>query len=165
MVTAIVLVAALALGAGLAVANVAGSRTPGQSASRNIRQSTSDKLADAATLAQQSKVLDALKLYKEVLDQDPGNVEALAESGLLVASVAVQSPSNKGSLLAQAKFFVDQALALAPKDPRVRLYLAIVLREQGDTAGAKSAINDALAENPPPPLRTQIEQIQSTLNG
>jgi tetratricopeptide (TPR) repeat protein len=160
-VTSVVVVAALALGAGVAVANMAGSRKPGETASGTIRQSNSNKLAQAAQLASAGKYVEALSLYDGVIEQDPANVEALAERGLLLVSLA--NASSKPELAARGRTSIESALKIEPKNPRALFYLGLSKRLLGDDAGARQAFDDALAAGPPADLKSQIEQFRASI--
>ena len=83
----VLVVVALAVLSGWAVASSAGDRTPGQSVTGSVPQSTSPvqaKLAAAQDLIGQKKVVDAIKAYDEVLTIDPNQPEALAYRGWLL---------------------------------------------------------------------------------
>src|SRR2546430_16201780 len=73
--------------AGLAawgVASSAGERLPGQSGSGNITPTADPRLAKARDLISQQKILDAVKLYDQILKDDPKQPEALTYRGWLV---------------------------------------------------------------------------------
>jgi tetratricopeptide (TPR) repeat protein len=156
-----VLVGLVALGAGLAVAHVAGGRKPGDTVTGSLPQTTAGVLTDAANLGAGGKVAEALALYDKLLEKDPRNVEALAERGLLLVSsgVAVDRPV----LFEQGRISIEAALRIKPNDPRSLFYLGLALRLAGETDGAAKALADALANNPPGALRTQILQFQASL--
>ena len=153
-------VGAMALSAGLAVAGASGSRLPGETISGEIRQTTSGQLQQAAQLAQGGQVTEALALYDEVLAADADNVEALSERGLLLVSVA--AATERPALGEQGLASIDQALALDPDNPRGLFYRGLALRLAGDDAGAGAAFAAALAADPPPVLRQQIESFLAT---
>jgi tetratricopeptide (TPR) repeat protein len=161
VVAAVVIVAGLAVGAGFAVANAAGSRKPGESATGTIRESNSSKLSQAAQLATKGDFVEALKLYDEVAKADPGNVEALSERGLLLVSLA--SASSKPELAARGRESIESALDLDPKNPRALFYLGLAKKLAGDDKGAKEAFDAALANDPPKALKTQIEQFRASI--
>ncbi len=153
-------VGAMALSAGLAVAGASGSRLPGETLSGEIRPSTSGRLQQAAQLAQGGQVTEALALYDEVLAADADNVEALSERGLLLVSLA--AATERPALGEQGLASIDQALALDPDNPRGLFYRGLALRLAGDDAGAGAAFAAALAADPPPVLRQQIESFLAT---
>jgi tetratricopeptide (TPR) repeat protein len=157
-----VLVVALAGGSGLFVANVAGSRKPGDAITGNITERNFDGLLTrAAQAAQDGRFADALENYDTVLDQDPTNVEALSEKGLLLASLAL--PSKRPTLLDEGEKLVRQAIEVEPDLARPRFYLGLVRQLRDDTDGALAAFDDALARDPSEALRADIEQYRDVL--
>jgi cytochrome c-type biogenesis protein CcmI len=161
VVATVVVVAVLSLAAGLGVAAFSGGREPGDTITGEVPQTTVQRLAQASRLAQAGEITDALELYDEVLETDPENVEALAERGFLLvtASIAARRPQ----LAEQGQLSVEEALRLDPGNPRTLFYLAVARRLLGDDAGAEAALTDALANDPPSALRTQIEQFRASL--
>jgi cytochrome c-type biogenesis protein CcmH/NrfG len=162
-VAAVVVVAALAIGAGVTVANMAGSRKPGQTATGTIRQNTNNKLSQAAQLASSGKFAEALAIYDGVVAKDPGNIEALSERGLLLVTLA--NATAKPELGTRGRTSIEAALKLEPHNARALFYLGLAKRLAGDDAGAKQAFDDALATNPPAALKTQIEQFRASIGG
>ncbi|MCU1483362.1 MAG: hypothetical protein JWN67_108 [Actinomycetia bacterium] len=161
VVAAVVVVAGLAVGAGFAVANAAGSRKPGESATGTIRESNSSKLSQAVQLAQSGKYVEALKLYDEVIKQDPENLEALSDRGLLLIQVAYGS--DNAPLAARGRESINSALAIDPKNPRALFYLGLSKQLAGDVKGANEAWDAALANDPPTALKQQIEQFRASI--
>jgi cytochrome c-type biogenesis protein CcmH/NrfG len=157
----VVVVAALAVGAGVAVANAAGSRKPGQSATGTIRENSNNKLSRAAQLATKGDFVEALKLYDQVIKVDAGNVEALSERGLLLVSLA--NASQKPELAQRGQESIRSALDLDPTNPRALFYLGLARRLAGDDKGAKQAFDAALANKPPAALEKQIEQFRASI--
>lgn len=157
----VVIVAALAVGAGFAVANAAGTRKPGESATGTIRETNSSKLSQAVQLAQGGKYVQALKLYDEVIKQDPENLEALSDRGLLLVQLALGS--DNAALAARGRESINAALAIDPKNPRALFYLGLAKQLDGDTKGANEAWDAALANDPPAALRQQIEQFRASI--
>lgn len=153
---ALLLVLALAGGAGLAVGAAAGSRQPGETVTGGTgRTAASSRLAEAAAVARDDPTR-SLELYDAVLEDDPRNVEAWAERGLLLASLSVGI--DRPGLLDEARRSVDRALEIDPDQPRSRFYLGLVELFSGDRPAAEAAFESALAADPPPPLRQAIEQ-------
>jgi tetratricopeptide (TPR) repeat protein len=152
---AVLVVLALAVGAGLAVAATAGSRRPGETATGGSGPTAAtSRLAQAASVARDDP-RRALELYDSVIEDDPGNVEAWAERGLLLASLSVGI--DRPGLLDEARRSVDRALELDPDQPRSRFYLGLIELFSDDRAAAQAAFEQALAADPPPPLRRAIE--------
>jgi tetratricopeptide (TPR) repeat protein len=151
---AVLVVAGLAAGAGLAVAAAAGSRQPGETVTGGDGPTAaSSRLAEAASVAREDPSR-ALELYDEVIEDDPRSVEAWAERSLLLASLS--AGIGRPALLDEARRSVDQALAIDPDEPRSRFYLGLIELFAGDRPAAEAAFEQALAADPPPPLRAAI---------
>jgi cytochrome c-type biogenesis protein CcmH/NrfG len=153
---AVLVVLALAVGAGLTVAAAAGSRKPGETATGGTGSTAaSSRLTEAARVARDDP-RRALDLYDAVIKDDNRNVEAWAERALLLASLGVGI--NQPGLLDEAHRSIDTALKLEPQSPRSRFYLGLIEQFTGDRPAAEAAFEQALADDPPPPLRSAIEQ-------
>lgn len=153
---AVVLVVALAAsGAGLAVAATSGSRRPGETVTGDIREVSTDRLTEAVALAQEGRVAEALRIYEEVLAEDPENVRALLDRGLLRLQAGQATQSD--SLLQAGRESIEQALVLRPDDPEALFYLGLAQRLQGDVPGATATLQRALEHDPPPALAAQIQ--------
>ena len=156
---AVLVVAALALGAGLTVAQMSGSRDPGDPLTGTITdRGFDDLLAEAAELAQEGRFADALRNYDEVLDDDADNVEALAEKGLLLASLS--QATERPQLLVEGERLVRAAIGVRASNPRPHFYLGLILRLKGDEPAAARSFDAALGLDPPAALRARIEQFR-----
>jgi tetratricopeptide (TPR) repeat protein len=160
-VVAGLVVAAMAATAGLSVASFSGTRQPGDTITGDIRQTSSGRLAEAAALAAQGDVTEALRVYDEVLADDPDNLEALSERGLLLVSLGFST--QRTALSDQGRASIDQALALDPDNARALFYLGLARRLGGDDAGAADAFTAALAADPPPALRQAMEDFLASV--
>ncbi|MEX2658049.1 MAG: cytochrome c-type biogenesis protein CcmH [Acidimicrobiales bacterium] len=149
-------VVAVGLAAGVAVANASGTRHAGETASGEIRDLTDDRLQEASDLARGGDVRGALELYDGVLEDDPANVEALAERGLLLASLS--EAAELPQLLPEGRSSVERALEVDPGNPRSLFYLGLIQRLEGDEGAAAETLEEALASRPPPALRQTIER-------
>lgn len=148
-------VVVVGLAAGLAVANASGTRQVGEFGSGEIRDLTDDRLQEATELAQSGDIQGALERYDGVLADDPANVEALSERGLLLASLS--QAADLPGLLVSGRSSVEQALAVDPGNPRALFYLGLIQRLAGEEDAAVATLEDALAADPPPVLRATIE--------
>lgn len=148
-------VAAVAAAAGVAVASSSGSREPGAFGSGEVRDLTDDRLEEASALARNGEIQGALDLYDGVLEDDPQNVEALSERGLLLASLS--EAAGLPDLLVSGRASVDRALEIDPGNPRPLFYLGLIQRLEGDEEAAVATLREALAADPPPLLRQNIE--------
>lgn len=148
-------VVAVAAAAGFAVASASGTREAGETSSGEIRDLTDDRLQEASELARAGEVQGALDLYDGVLVDDPDNVEALSERGLLLASLS--DAAGLAELLPAGRASVERALEVDPGNPRPLFYLGLIQRLEGDEAAAVATLQQALDGDPPPLLRRDIE--------
>ena len=141
----------VALGAGWLVATSAGERVAGDAASGSIPEASTDRIARAQQLVRQGEVLEAVQVYDELLDDDPENPVALAEKGWLVSRV---DPSLVDGGLAS----IEKAIELDPGYAEAHFFRGmILLQAKNDTAGAASAFETALESDPPPDLKSVLE--------
>jgi tetratricopeptide (TPR) repeat protein len=141
--TAVVLagVVALAIGGGVLVASTSGQRVPGQTATGNVPSNVSDQLAAAQQDIAQGKAVGALKLYDQVLRQDPNNAQALTFRGWILESANLHD---------EALASLDKALAADPTFAMAHYFKGAVLFEgKNDPADAVKEFEAFLASNPP----------------
>lgn len=162
-VAVVTLVAVFAVGAGLAMAQAFGSRTPGETLTGSIRESSADRLQRAAVLQDRGEVLEALKVYDRIIRDDPENAEALAERGFLLLKLAASGGPR--DFIADGQEYIDRAVELQPNNARWLVYRAMGLRLRGDHEAAAEAVDEALAADPPPELRRLIESIRASVEG
>lgn len=93
----------------------------------------------ATTAVSQGRWNQAESVWKQVLALDPQHPRALYSLGV---------HAFKRGHLEQAFEILQAAHAAAPGDPVVLLSIAVVLREQGDTAGELKAIEASLSADP-----------------
>ncbi|HEV7887520.1 MAG TPA: cytochrome c-type biogenesis protein CcmH [Acidimicrobiales bacterium] len=150
-------VVALASVAGLAVARGAGERTPGASAAGGITDTgPGEKLSRAAALAGQGKVLDAIRLYDEVIASDPQNAQALAYRGWLVR-LAGRSGGDV-ALIDKGLSFIDRAIAADPGYPDAHFFRGeILLRDKNQPAAAIPEFQAFLNGGGAPEMATLVE--------
>jgi tetratricopeptide (TPR) repeat protein len=137
--------------AGGSVAIFAGGRTGGQPLTGSVPGSSSDRVAEALSLETQGKAVDALKVYDDILGQDPGNVEALTYRGWLL---------KRAGLPDQALESLDRAVAADPTFPDAHFFRGMVLyQDKDDPAGAVVEFQAFLADNPPADYVAQVQQV------
>ncbi len=153
----------VAVAAGLAVASASGTREAGETGSGEIRQLLDERLTEATALARAGDVQGALALYDGVLEDDPDNVEALSERGLLLASLS--DAADLPDLLPTGRASVERALEVDPGNPRSLFYLGLIQRLEGDGEAAIATLEEALAADPPPDLRRNIEAFLGERDG
>ena len=96
---------------GVLVASSSGERVPGQTATGNVPSNVSDQLAAAQQDIAQGKAVDALKLYDQVLKQDPNNAQALTFRGWILESANLHDEALQSLDKALA---ADPTFAMAP---------------------------------------------------
>ena len=152
---ALALVGSLVLLAAVAATVVeiqTGTRLPGQTATGSVSLGRAAQLrrtvAQAQDLQAGGDAAGALRLYRQVLAQDPNQVEALAESGWLEFEAGVQA--RDASVVAQAQQLEQRAERAAPGAYVPHLYLGSMLLAEGDAPGAVGQYRQFLADGPPP---------------
>lgn len=141
----------VAVGAGWFVASSAGERVAGDTATGSVPEASTDRIARAQRLVRDGEVLEAIKVYDDLLADDPENPVALAERGWLLSRV-------DQSLVDRGLEGIDQALALDPAYAEAHFYRGmILLQAKNDRAGAAAAFRAALDSGPPPDLRAYLD--------
>jgi tetratricopeptide (TPR) repeat protein len=154
-----VAVVALAVAAGLVVASSSGDRLPGDPAAGSITATgTSDALAKARRLVGEGQAADAIKVYDEVLEEDPANAEALAYRGWLVRLAGKQSGDAR--LVDKGLDYVNRAVAADPNYPDARFFKGLILfQDKDDPAAAVPELRAFLGLNPPPDMVPLVEDV------
>ena len=144
-------IAAVAIVAGLLVANGAGQRLPDEAITGSIEASSGDRLAQARQQIADGKAVDALKTYDRVLADDPDNVEALAYRGWLV---------RLAGLSEDALGYIERAIAADPTYPDARFFKGMILwKDKKDPAGAIPEFRAFLASNPPADRVAAVQEV------
>lgn len=149
----IAVVLVIGIGGGLAVAKWSGARKPGETVTGSVPSTSAQQLAQAATLAGDGKVLDALKIYDRVLAENPKDVRALTYKGWLLRNVGVEN--GEARLAAQGVQYLEQATEIDPTFAEAWLFRGIIyLRDDNDPQKATDALKAALANDPIPEVAT-----------
>jgi tetratricopeptide (TPR) repeat protein len=144
-----------ALLAGLLVARTAGRRDVGGVATGGIRQSVTEVLNEAGRRAGAGDLDGAIALYDEVLEEDPGNAEALSYKGWL--------QSLNGEAAAGLEVLLEAATA-HPEYPDVHAFLAIVFFRNGLVEQAERELERLDALDPPPAIRDLTEPLRAQID-
>jgi cytochrome c-type biogenesis protein CcmH/NrfG len=156
-VAVIAIVAMLATGAGFFVASSSGERVAQAPATGSIDASTTDRLAQARQLLGEKKVVDAIKLYDQIIKSDPKNPEALAYRGWIVALAGLPDDGLA---------FVERAIAADPAYPDAHFFKGMILwQDKHQPAAAVPEFQLFLASNPPEDLRPQVEAAMQQAQG
>jgi hypothetical protein len=128
-----------------------GVRLPGQTATGSVSLSPAAQLrrtlAQAETLQSSGDATEALRLYNQVLTQDPRQPEALAQAAWLEFEAGAKS--GDASVLTKAQDTEEAAAAAAPGAYAPRLYLGSMFLAEGDDVGALAQYREFLADGPP----------------
>jgi hypothetical protein len=162
-ITAIASIVAIAGGLTIwAVSSSSGSRQPGQTVSGNSQLAnggTDPRLARAGQLVNKGKVADALKLYDQILHDDPNQPEALADEGWLIGQAGMAA--NRPDLVDQglAKLVASEQVATSYAPPHFfRGFL--LFRGKNDAPGAVTELRLYLGlVNPTSPEVPQVQQL------
>jgi len=126
-----------------------------------------DKVGQLLAEARQMQPIEAIQKFGEVLQLEPGNVEALTYSGWYARLIAVQQQEGVGrsALIDAAEDKLQQAVAADPTYPDSQCFLAILLfRDRDDAAGAKPHLDQCLASNPPAMVKSMISSLASEVD-
>jgi len=143
---------ALVVAAVVVVFTQTGARLPGQTVTGAVSLSSAAQLrrtlAQAETLERAGDGPGALRLYRDVLAQDPGQGEALAESGWLEYQAGVQA--RDAAVLSAAQRLEQEAVRAEPGAYAPHLYLGSMFLAEGNVTGAVAQYRQFLADGPSP---------------
>ncbi len=155
------IVAAVAAGAGLLVARAAGQRTAGQTITGGTGGDDTAVLLSQARVALGVDVRAALGLYRQVLDRDPTNAEALTYAGwlLYIASGNAGEEARTAAVDAAREQMAKAITADAGyADPHC--FLAVIATREGDDTATATAEKDrCLALDPPADVGALMQQL------
>jgi hypothetical protein len=140
-----------AAAAGVAIAATTGVRLPGEAATGSVAlgspQAVRRQLDQAELLDTEGQSAEALRLFHQVLAADPGQPEALAESGWIEFGAGVRSA--QASVVEQGQQDEIAAVRAAPGSWAPRLYLGSMELDEGDPGDAATQFGAFLADDPP----------------
>ncbi len=140
--------------AGMSVVLFAGGRDPGQPVTGSVPGDTDagdDRVAQALALETDGQAVEALKLYDEILVDEPDNVEALAYRGWLL---------KRAGLPDQALESLDRAVTVDPTFADAHFFRGMVLyQDRDDPAGAVVEFQAFLANDPPPDFVDAVGEV------
>ncbi len=166
-VAVVVVVVVFGAVAAWALAQSSGTRLPGQTASGNsqltgttVAGGIDPRLANASDLVNQGKVADALKLYDDVLKDDPNQPVALADGGWLEAQAGLSA--NRSDLVDSGLVKIEQAEKVAPTFADAHFFRGfLLLRAKNDAPGAVTELRYYLGAIDP--TAPQVPSVQSLL--
>jgi len=143
----VALIAAMAAGA---VVTFSGARGSGP-ITGSAPDSAQGRLQQALQRESDGKAADALKVYDQLLKDDPRNVQALAYRGWLL---------KRAGLPDQALTNLDQAISIDPSFPDAHFFKGMVLyQDRSDPAGAVTEFRLFLSNNPPADMIQPVEDV------
>lgn len=144
----VLLVAALAGGA---VAAFSGTREPGSPMTGSLPDTPSGRLQRALQLESDGKAAEALKIYDQLLRENPRDVAALSYRGWLL---------KRAGLPDQAMTSLDAAIAIDPRFPDAHFFRGMVLyQDRNDPAGAVAEFRLFMSNNPPQEMVPLVEDV------
>jgi tetratricopeptide (TPR) repeat protein len=149
-------VVAFAVVAGVLVAQASGRRDPGDTATGDISQSTTQKLNEARRCFADGDADCALELYDEVLAEQPSNAEALTYKGWALYAL-------EGDAEAALTTLIDAATRHR-EYPDVHAFLAVVFFRSGLVQQAANELDRLEALDPPPELLRQVEGLRAQVD-
>lgn len=154
-IVAAVVLAIVSGGTGYAVATSSDERSATDEVSGEIVRGTTDRITEAQLLARDGRILDAVKVYDEVLVDDPENPVALAQKGWLLSRVG--EPSLIDSGLAS----IDRAITVEPAYADAYFFRGMILwRAKGDPASAVETFQRGIDTRPPPDLLASFQEVK-----
>ena len=152
IVAAVVALACVSGGAGYAVAQASGERLAGDEASGDLPEGSVDRITKANALAADGDILEAIKVYDDLLEDDPENPVALAQRGWLLSRV-------DASLVDRGLANVERAIAIEPDYAEAHFFRGMILwRAKKDPAAGAESLQRAIDLKPPPDFLPIIEQ-------
>jgi tetratricopeptide (TPR) repeat protein len=131
----------VAIVAGVFVASSSGQRVPGQTVSGAVPSNVADQLNKAQQLLADDHAVDALKLYDQVLKQDPNNGQALTFRGWILEAAGLHD---------EALASLTKAATVDPGFSMSHYFKGVVLfAGKNDPAAAVPEFEAFLATNPP----------------
>jgi hypothetical protein len=120
--------------------------------------------------ARQQQLVDplaAIKLYEQVLAQEPANVEALTYRGWTAAFVALGLPEgpDRDVLVESATSFLDEARSADPTYADAQCFTAIVrFRFAGDAEGAKEPLDRCREGDLPASVQGLVDALGTSID-
>jgi tetratricopeptide (TPR) repeat protein len=148
-----VAVAAFAIVAGVLVAQAAGRRGDGDTATGGIRETNSTQMNDAVGLAAEGDYEGAIAVYDDVLADDPTNVEALTFKGWF----QFLSGDSAGVVT-----LID-AVEADPNYPEAHAFLAVVFQRLGRPETALAELDRLDALDPPAEIADMVAGLREDL--
>lgn len=147
-------VAAFAVGAGLLVARVSGTRTSGGTPTGGIQSALRGQLDNCLELSNIGSVLEALQCYDAVLDKEPSSVEALTYRGWTLVR------TGDARLMVNAEKNLADAVSFDPAFPDARVFRAVLFLRTARPELARDELEVFDSLQPPVAMRQLVDGFQ-----
>lgn len=158
VVATVVVVGAVGVGGGLAVAAWSGSRKPGDTITGGVPSTAAQRLAEAAGLVASGDAAGAIELYRSILDENPEDVAALTYFGWLLRNLSLQQDDER--LFESGVGFIERATQIDPEYSEAWFFRGIIyLRDEEQPDRAVDALRLALANDPLPEVEAAAREL------
>ncbi|MGI8983727.1 MAG: tetratricopeptide repeat protein [Acidimicrobiales bacterium] len=141
----------VAVFAGGVVAAFSGTRDPGAPMTGSLPDTPSGRLQRALQLEADGQAAEALKIYDQLLRENPRDVAALSYRGWLL---------KRAGLPDQAMTSLDAAIAVDPRFPDAHFFRGMVLyQDRNDPTAAVAEFRLFMSNNPPPEMVPLVEDV------
>lgn len=161
-------VSAVAVAAGLVVANSAGERLPGQTMTGSIGDGSVSSLLVEARATGMADIPRAVDLYSQVLAVEPDNAEALTYIGWLTVLSATQDQTSEIEVVRErfqsGLVLMRQATVVDDSYPDAHCFLGITFfRFMDDSEAAAPEVQKCLDSDPPAEVKGLVEGLASEI--
>jgi hypothetical protein len=155
------IVVVVGTGAGILVARAAGQGTGGQGVTGGAGGNDTAALLSQARVALGVDARTALGLYRQVLDRDPSNGEALTYSGwLLYIASGNAGEEARTAAVDAARQQMARAIATDSGYPDPHCFLAVIATREGDGGDTAATEKErCLALDPPAEVRSLMDSL------
>ncbi len=158
-----------AVGAGWLLAQAVGERGVNDQITGSIELSPREQFLECQFLDQQGRADEANQCYGDILEIDPGNVEALSYRGWLLVRISTEAArlgrtDESEELLLLGKGALLDATQIDPSFADARAFRTIVFNGEGDTEAACAELAIFNTLNPPEFMRGLVEQNMAEVN-
>jgi hypothetical protein len=162
-------VLAVAVGAGIAVASSAGERLPGQTMTGSIGDGSVSSLLVEARAVGMGDIPRAVDLYSQVLAVEPDNVEALTYIGWLTILSATQDQTSTDEVVRErfqsGLLLLRQATVVDDTYPDAHCFLGIAFfRFIDDAEAAGPEVDKCLSSDPPAEVKSLVEGLAADID-
>ncbi|MDA2957435.1 MAG: hypothetical protein O3B66_04335 [Actinomycetota bacterium] len=164
------MVVAVAIVAGIVVANSAGERLPGQTMTGTIGDGSVTSLLVEARATGMADIPRAVDLYSQVLAVESDNVEALTYIGWLTVLSATQDQTSDIDIVRErfqsGLVLLRQATVVDDTYPDAHCFLGITFfRFMDDAEAAAPEVQKCLDSNPPAEVASLVEGLAADIAG